>query len=182
MCSEMLRRCGGRDQNPTAGLATWWVIHNGKTEASDRCSCACVQSGVVTLGARQLFEFKPAAVAVFQRTAELAGRANGHTTACTAVLAHCKRHLANRRCTLNCWSQLVPLCEGNYIVFILFCSQIPNHAHNLQPGQAVSTHTLALPSATFTSTTESPVGAQVKNSTPRRVSVSLQNYTQRSSN
>jgi len=37
----------------------------------------------------------------------------------------------------------------------------------------INTHTLALVSATFTSTIESPVGAQVKNSTPRRVSGSL---------
>lgn len=110
----------GRDQNPTAGLATWWVIHNGPTEASDRCcsSCACVRSGVVTLRARQLYEFKPAAVAVFQSTAQLAGRPNGHTNACTAVLAHCERHLADRRCILNCLSQLVPLCDGNSAFFV----------------------------------------------------------------
>lgn len=117
MCSEMLHRCGGRDQNPTAGQATWWVIHNGQTEASDRCCCSCasVQSGVAMLRARQLFEFKPAAVAVFQSTAELAGRASGHTTACTAVLGHCERHLSNRRCIVNCLSQLVPLCGGKTV-------------------------------------------------------------------
>jgi len=116
MCSEMLHRCGGRDQNPTAGLAMWWVIHNGQTETPDRCccSCSCVQSGVVMLRARQ-----PAVVEVFQRTAELAGRASGRPTACTAVLAH-ERHLANRRCILNCWSQLVPLCDRNCFFFLRF--------------------------------------------------------------
>jgi hypothetical protein len=51
-----------------------------------------------------------------------------------------------------------------------FCSQVPNDAHNLQPGQAVSTHKLALHLAMFTNTIESPLGAQVKNSTPRCVS------------
>jgi len=51
-----------------------------------------------------------------------------------------------------------------------FCSQVPNDAHNLQPEQDVSTHTLSLHSAMFTSTAESPLGAQVKNSTPRCVS------------
>jgi cellobiose-specific phosphotransferase system component IIA len=70
------------------------------------------------LRARQLFEFKPAAVAAFQSTAELDGRASGHTTAFTAVLAHCERHLANRHCIFNCLSQLVPLCDGNSTAFL----------------------------------------------------------------
>jgi len=96
---------------------------------------------LVILRARQLIEFKLADVAVFQSTAELDDRASGHTTACTAVLAHCERHLPNRRCILNCWSQLVPICDGNSTAF--FCSQVPNDAHNIQPGQDVSTHTHA---------------------------------------
>lgn len=53
-------------------------------------------------------------------------------------------------------------------LYCFFCSQVPNDAHNLQPEQYVSTHSLH--SAMFTSTTESPLGAQVKNSTPRCVS------------
>jgi hypothetical protein len=55
-------------------------------------------------------------------------------------------------------------------LYCFFCSQVPNDAHNLQSKQDVSTRTLSLHSAMFTGTTESPLGAQVKNSTPRCVS------------
>jgi hypothetical protein len=88
------------------------------------------------LRTRQLSEFMPSAPAVFQSTDEIAGRANWHTAAGTAVLAHCERHLADRRRVLNCFS--AALCDRTSTAF---CSQAPNEAHNLHPGQAVSTLT-----------------------------------------